>query len=113
MAEQDKKELTEQELKEARDQLVHFGLLGFFLLAVILVSIVFFHHVEHWNWLNSYYFTIITIATVGYGDFVPTTPAGKIGATILVFIGIGTFATFANLLLRRRALKRSERKLRK
>lgn len=60
--------------------------------AVILMGTVFFRLVEQWSWVDSYYFTVVTISTVGYGDFTPVTDLGKIGATILIFLGLGVFA---------------------
>lgn len=53
---------------------------------------VFFHRVEGWSWLDSYFFTVITLSTVGYGSLVPATALGKIGATVLIFLGLGVFA---------------------
>ena len=53
---------------------------------------VFFHAVEGWGWLDSYFFTVVTLSTVGYGSLVPVTSLGKVGATLLIFIGLGVFA---------------------
>jgi voltage-gated potassium channel Kch len=53
-------------------------------------SIFFFHEVEGWRYLDSAYFTTITMMTVGYGDFAPLTDLGKIGAIFLAFSGILT-----------------------
>ncbi len=91
------------------EQLKPFRIVTTILILLVTFSTVFFHIVEKWNWLNSYYFTVVTMATVGYGDFTPTTPTGKIGATVLIFFGIGLFGTFASLLLKRRTLKNMER----
>jgi 4-amino-4-deoxy-L-arabinose transferase-like glycosyltransferase len=41
---------------------------------------------------------IVTIATVGYGDMAPITPAGKLGAGIVMLIGIALFAVPAGIL---------------
>ncbi|MGE4327676.1 MAG: potassium channel family protein [Pseudodonghicola sp.] len=59
---------------------------------VVTLGTVFFHYVEHWNWIDSYFFTVVTISTVGYGNLVPVTIIGKIGATLLIFFGLGIFA---------------------
>lgn len=58
------------------------------LASLYIVSIVFFHIAEGWNYLDAAYFTTVTIATVGYGDITPITPLGKIGAMLLIFLGI-------------------------
>ena len=43
------------------------------LLVLIFVTIgaatVFYHFQEHWGWIDALYFSVITISTVGYGDF--------------------------------------------
>ena len=75
------------------------------LVTLIIISTVFFHHVEKWTYFDSYYYTIVTIATVGYGDFVPTTTVGRFGATILILLGIGLFSAFVTLMLKRRGVK--------
>jgi voltage-gated potassium channel len=99
-----------QQVQELQSQTAQFGLIVFALLSLITLSTVFFHFTEGWDWLDSYYFTIVTVATVGYGDFTPKTDAGKIGATLVIIIGIGLFSAFASMLLKRRALKNIERK---
>ncbi|MEO1138545.1 MAG: potassium channel family protein [Pseudomonadota bacterium] len=59
---------------------------------VVLGGTVFFRLVEGWSWLDSYFFTVVTLSTVGYGSLVPQTAAGKIGTTIFIFVGLGVFA---------------------
>lgn len=76
------------------------------LLGVILTGTIFFHYVEGWSWLDSYFFTVVTISTVGYGELVPQTPLGKIGTTFMIFGGLGVFAVaireFANYHMQKR-----------
>jgi voltage-gated potassium channel len=57
---------------------------------IYVISILFFHTVEGWNFLDAAYYTTVTLATVGYGDFHPTTDAGKVGAIVLIFTGVST-----------------------
>lgn len=100
--------MDQQEI-DLKQQLKPFRLVVLVLIGLVSFSTVFYHFVEKWDWLDSYYFTIVTIATVGYGDYTPKTDIGKLVATILIIIGIGLFGTFANLLIKRQALKRAER----
>ena len=62
------------------------------LAAIILAGTVFFRAVEGWSWLDSYFFTVVTISTVGYGSLVPATALGEIGTTVFIFFGLGIFA---------------------
>jgi len=66
------------------------------LIAMVLMIIaggtVFFRLVEGWSWLDSYFFTVVTLSTVGYGELVPATPLGKIGTTVFILVGLGIFA---------------------
>lgn len=72
------------------------GLLGLTAL-VISVGATFYHFVEGWGWLDSFYFTIITLTTIGYGDFSPKTDAGKLFTMVYVFIGLGILLAFIDL----------------
>jgi len=62
------------------------------MLIVIASGTVFFRLVEGWSWLDSYFFTVVTLSTVGYGNLVPVTAAGKIGTTVFIITGLGIFA---------------------
>ncbi len=88
-----------------------FGLLTLIttLLLVILSGTIFFHFVEGWSWIDSYFFTVVTLSTVGYGHLVPASVLGKIGATFFIFTGLGVFALaiqqFASLVMHKREQK--------
>jgi voltage-gated potassium channel len=62
---------------------------------VLLVGgTVFYHIVERFSWVNAYYFCVVTLTTVGYGDVVPKTDFGKIFTTFYIMIGVGVITTF-------------------
>ncbi len=75
---------------------------GLFYTAVLIIALggVFYHNVEGWSWLDSYYFTIITLTTVGYGDFSPQTDLGKLFTMLYVVLGLGIISSFILLLAR-------------
>ena len=54
----------------------------------VLVGTLAYHLLEGWNLIDSLYFSVITLATVGYGDFLPTTPTARIFTIIYVINGI-------------------------
>ncbi len=62
------------------------------LAAVIATGTVLFRYLEGWSWIDSYFFTVVTLSTVGYGSLVPETDAGKIATTIFIYVGLGIFA---------------------
>lgn len=59
---------------------------------IVTGGTVFFRWAEGWSWLDSYFFTVVTLSTVGYGSLVPATALGKIGTTVFIFVGLGVFA---------------------
>lgn len=63
--------------------------------SVIGSASVFYHWAEGWSWLDSVYFSVITIATVGYGDFSPHTALGKLFTIFYVLCGLGLFVATA------------------
>ena len=66
--------------------------LVFTLVLIVTSGTVFFRIVEGWSWLDAYFFTVVTLSTVGYGSLVPATAVGKIGTTIFIILGLGVFA---------------------
>ncbi|PID36814.1 MAG: potassium channel protein [Rhodobacterales bacterium] len=62
---------------------------------LIAGAAVFYRWAEGWSWLDSIYFSVITIATVGYGDFSPVTVAGKLFTIFYVLCGLGLFVATA------------------
>ena len=60
---------------------------------LIIVATIFYWLVERWSLLDSFYFSIVTIATVGYGDITPKTAVGKIFTMAYIVAGIGIFVS--------------------
>ena len=57
--------------------------------SLLLVGTFVFNRIEGWSFLDSFYYSAVTAATVGFGDFTPKTPAGKLLTVLYMFCGIG------------------------
>src|SRR4051812_31472615 len=47
---------------------------------------------------DALWYTIVTIATVGYGDKYPVTNAGRLLGSVVIIVGVGIFGTFTGYL---------------
>lgn len=87
-----------------------FGLATVATLIVLSGGTVFYHFVENLNFVDAFYFSTITLTTVGYGDISPQTTLGKLFTTVYILIGIAILGSFANLLLKRQMIRRNQNK---
>lgn len=108
-----KEKHDEQVIAELKSQTNNFRLLALFVIVLVVGSAWFYHIVEKWNWLDSFYYIVVTLGTVGYGDYTPKTDAGKLYAMGLIVVGIGIFGFFAQQLLKRQQLKSLQRQLKR
>lgn len=90
-----------------------FRITALFALAVLVIGAVFYHFVEGLSWLDAFYFCVITLTTVGYGDITPQTDLGKLFTIFYVLIGIGIIATFAQLFLKNAVERRKVHSIKK
>lgn len=69
---------------------------GLLLLVVIFLGAgtIFYAQVEAWFWLDALYFSVITLTTIGYGDFAPQTDAGKAFTIAYILAGLGLITAF-------------------
>ena len=61
------------------------------MIAVMVTGSFGFMYTENLSFPDAVYFTVVTVATVGYGDIHPVTAAGKLLAIILIITGVSTF----------------------
>lgn len=76
-------------------------------LLLLVSGTIFYHSVEGWSWIDSLYFSVTTVSTVGIGDLAPQTDIGKLFTVVYIFVGVGVFVVlftqFAAALLRTEA----------
>lgn len=75
--------------KEYRDLLLT-------VVAILILGTFVYHHLEGWTYLDSFYFSFITLTTIGFGDFAPQTDWGKAFTIVYITIGVGMILTFVN-----------------
>ncbi len=78
-----------------------FRLLTFVTLITIGLGTVIYHIIEGLKWIDSFYFSVITLTTIGYGDITPKTDVGKLFTVFYVIIGVSIIGAFINALIRR------------
>ena len=64
------------------------------LVGLLVSGTIFYSTVEGWGLLDALYFSVTTLATVGYGDLHPTTPLSKVFTIVYIVLGVGVFVAF-------------------
>ncbi len=70
------------------------------LFSVLIFGILGFYFLEDYNLLDSFFMTVITVATVGYREVKELDDAGKIFTSILIIVSITTFAYAISVITR-------------
>src|SRR5919112_4151323 len=74
-----------------------FRMLLALVVSLLVSGTTFFTLVEVWSVLDSLYFSVTTLTTVGFGDPAPATAAGKIFTILYIFVGLGVIGGVINL----------------
>lgn len=64
--------------------------------ALLVTGVVFYCFVENWSFVDSLYFCVTTLTTVGFGNPAPTTDLGKLFTVFFVLSGVGMFLAVIN-----------------
>jgi len=65
-----------------------------------------YHFLEEWSWVDSLYFSVVAVTTVGFGDLSPSTDPSKMFTVGYIVVGIGIFTTYLNARLQQRGKRR-------
>ena len=55
----------------------------------VVVGALVYCYTEDWSVVDAIYFCIVTMSTVGYGDYSPSTGATRGFTILMIFVGIG------------------------
>ena len=77
--------------------------------SVLLLAsgMVLFRFIEDLGWLDTLYFSFITLSTIGYGDITPATEAGKIVTIVYSIAGLGILAALIGAIATHSGRRRS------
>jgi len=65
---------------------------------VVGFGTVVYRFLENWSWIDCLYFSVVTLTTVGYGDFAPVTTGGKLFTIFYIIIGLGVILNFIEII---------------
>lgn len=89
-----------------------FRALFVLVILTLATGTIFYAWVEGWSVLDAFYFSAITLTTVGYGDLAPVTAAGKLFTVFYIFTGIGIIVGFVDTVAKASVEQREERQRR-
>ncbi|GAB4521009.1 MAG: hypothetical protein OHK0046_31860 [Anaerolineae bacterium] len=70
----------------------------YLVITLLITGTLVYHFVEGWRWVDAFYFSVITLTTVGYGDFSPKTDVGKLFTVFYILSGLGVLASFLSVI---------------
>ena len=65
--------------------------LPFVAAALVVTGTIFYWRTEDWTIVQSRYFSVVTLTTVGYGDLHPTSAGGQLFTIVYILTGLGVF----------------------
>ncbi len=83
-----------------------YKILSISALLLLTTGTIGYHFLEDWSWVDSLYFSVVAVTTVGFGDITPSTDPSKLFTVGYILVGIGIITTFLNARLEQRGKKR-------
>lgn len=73
---------------------------------LIVVGTVVYRFLESWSWVDSLYFSVVAVTTVGFGDIVPSTDGSKLFTVVYVLAGISIITAYLHARMNRTVSRR-------
>ena len=97
--------IFDEDLQEMRVNIIRtFGLI----VLVMLIGWISMLLIEDWNFGDSFYWSVVTITTVGFGDIVPNSDGGKVFTIFYGLVGCAVLAHGMNTLVAYPLTKKSK-----
>lgn len=84
------KQLDEAQRKAVSEQEAKLTYIALIIITLLATGTVVVHYLENWGWIDSLYFSTVTLTTVGYGDFVPTHQLTRVFIILYILGGVST-----------------------
>jgi hypothetical protein len=75
-------------------------LLALSALTLLAVGTVAYQLFEDWSWVDSLYFCVVAVTTVGFGDLSPTSDGAKLFTVFYILSGVTIISVWLNERLR-------------
>jgi len=66
-------------------------------LAYTLLGALLYMSWEEWSYFGAFYFTVVSLSTIGFGDVVPDHPKYFIASSVYVLVGLALLAMIINV----------------
>jgi voltage-gated potassium channel len=77
--------------------------------ALVLTGTIFYWRFEDWTIIQALYFSVVTLTTVGFGDFTPTTAGTQIFTIIYILTGLGLLVALLSSVAQQYLRQKAER----
>lgn len=76
--------------------------------ALLLTGTIFYWRFEDWTLVQSLYFSVVTLTTVGFGDLSPTSAGTQIFTIVYILTGLGVFVALLASVAQQYVAQKSE-----
>lgn len=76
---------------------------------LVLTGTLFYSRFEDWTIVEAFYFSIVTLTTVGYGDLSPTTEGTQIFTVVYILTGLGILVALLTAVAEQYVTQKAER----
>jgi hypothetical protein len=85
-----------------------FKILAGSAIGLLAVGTVAYRLLEDWSWVDSLYFSVVAVTTVGFGDLTPSTDGSKLFTVVYILSGITIITTFLRMRMTRRGSRMAQ-----